>query len=149
MSTLAHVFEAEGIATVALGSIRKQMESSAPPRGLWCDFPLGRPLGKPGDPEFQHRVLDVAFSLLDATEPILVEFDESIPDGGGAVLTCPLPPRNDPDAHPAIDEAHGLLPAYLRGVKMSDGRFGAGRVVLAHDIPAAIEAFIRVSAGTP
>ena len=29
MSTLAHVFEAEGIATVALGSIRKQIESSA------------------------------------------------------------------------------------------------------------------------
>ena len=89
MSTLAHVFEAEGIASVALGSIRKQMESSAPPRGLWCDFPLGRPLGKPGDPEFQHRVLDVAFSLLNATEPILVEFDESIPDRGDTVLTCP------------------------------------------------------------
>ena len=64
MSTLAHVFEAEGMATVALGSIRKQIEGSAPPRGLWCDFPLGRPLGKPGDPEFQHRVLDVAFALL-------------------------------------------------------------------------------------
>mgnify|MGYP000284807589 CR=1 FL=1 len=50
MSTLAHVFEAAGMATVALGSVRKQIESTAPPRGLWCDFPLGRPLGKPGDP---------------------------------------------------------------------------------------------------
>ena len=69
MSTLAHVFEAEGIATVALGSIRKQIEGAAPPRGLWCDFPLGRPLGKPGDPEFQHRVLDVAVALLNAPNP--------------------------------------------------------------------------------
>ena len=100
MSTLAHVFEAEGIASIALGSIRKQIESSAPPRGLWCDFPLGRPLGKPGDPEFQHRVLKVAFSLLDATEPVFAEFDESIPDGGDTILTCSLPPRNDPTSIP-------------------------------------------------
>jgi len=119
VSTLAHVFEAEGIATVALGSIRKQIEGSAPPRGLWCDFPLGRPLGKPGDPEFQHRVLDVAFALLDATEPVLTEFDESIPDDGDEMIVCPLPPRHDPDAHPAIDEARGLLAAYGRGVEMS------------------------------
>ena len=32
---------------------------------------------------------------------------------------------------------------------MSDGRFGAGRVVAADDIPAAIEAFIRISERTP
>jgi len=149
VSTLAHVFEAEGIATVALGSIRKQIEDSAPPRGLWCDFSLGRPLGKPGDPEFQHRVLDVAFALLSTTEPVLAEFNESIPDRGDEMLACPLPPRHDPDAHPAIDEARGLLAAYDRGVEMSDGRFGAGRVVAAGDIPAAIEAFIRVSEDTP
>jgi hypothetical protein len=52
VSTLAHVFEAAGIATIALGSVRKQIESTAPPRGLWCDFPLGRPLGRPGDAAF-------------------------------------------------------------------------------------------------
>ena len=148
MSTLAHVFEAEGMATVALGSIRKQIESAAPPRGLWCDFPLGRPLGKPGDPEFQHRVLAAAFALLDSPEPVLAVFDESIPDGGDEILACPLPPRHDPDAHPAIDEARGLRAAYDRGVGMSDGRFGAGRVVAADDIPAAIEAFIRIAEGT-
>ena len=149
MSTLAHVFEAEGIATVALGSIRQQIESGAPPRGLWCDFPLGRPLGKPGDPEFQHRVLAAAFALLDSEEPVLAEFDEAIADGGDEMLACPLPPRHDPDAHPAIDEARGLRAAYDRGIEMSDGRFGAGRAVAADDIPAAIEAFIRITEGTP
>ena len=149
MSTLAHVFEAAGMATVALGSIRKQIESTAPPRGLWCDFPLGRPLGKPGDPEFQHRVLAAAFALLDSPEPIVTAFGESIPDQGDEVLACPLPPRHDPDAHPAVDEARGLRAAYNRGFEMSGGRFGAGRVVAADDIPAAIEAFIRIADGTP
>ena len=149
MSTLAHVIEAEGIATVALGSIRKQIESGAPPRGLWCDFPLGRPLGKPGDAEFQYRVLEAAFGLLDASEPVLAVFDESVLDGGDEMLSCPLPPPHDPDAHPAIDEARGLRAAYDRGAEMTDGRFGAGRVVAADDIPAAIEAFIRIAEGTP
>jgi len=148
VSTLAHVFEAAGIATVALGSIRKQIESTAPPRGLWCDFPLGRPLGKPGDPEFQHRVLAAAFALLDSPEPIVTEFGESITDDGNEVLACPLPPRHDPDAHPAIDEARGLRAAYERGVELSNGRIGAGRVVAADDIPTAIEAFIRIADGT-
>ena len=137
------------MATVALGSIRKQIESTAPPRGLWCDFPLGRPLGKPGDPEFQHRVLAAAFALLDSPEPIVTEFGESIPDDGDEMLACPLPPRHDPDAHPAVDEARGLRAAYDRGVEMSDGRFGAGRVVAADDVPAAIESFVRVAEGTP
>jgi hypothetical protein len=148
VSTLAHVFEAAGIATIALGSIRKQIESTAPPRGLWCDFPLGRPLGKPGDPAFQHRVLAAAFDLLDSPEPVVTEFGESIADDAAEVLACPLPPRHDPDAHPAIDEARGLRAAYDRGVEMSNGRIAAGRVVAADDIPAAIEAFVRIAEGT-
>lgn len=149
MSALAHVFEAAGIATVALGSIRKQMESTAPPRGLWCDFPLGRPLGKPNDSEFQHRVLRRAFALLDATEPVMEEFGESIVDDADEVVSCPLSPRHDPDAHPAIDEARGLRAAYDRGVELSAGRFGAGRVVGPDNVPSAIEAFVRIAHGTP
>ena len=135
------------MATVALGSVRKQIESTAPPRGLWCDFPLGRPLGRPGDPEFQHRVLGAAFALLDSPEPIVTAFGESITDDG-EMLACPLPPRHDPDAHPAVDEARGLRAAYDRGVERSNGRIAAGRVVAADDIPAAIEAFIRIADGT-
>lgn len=149
MSTLAHVFEAEGVATVALGSMRKQIENTAPPRGLWCDFPLGRPLGKPGDPEFQHRVLAHAFSLLDATEPVFEVFPESIADDGAEVAACTLPPRHDPDAHPAVDEARGIRKAYDRAVEKYGNHMGAGRVVDADQIPDAIEAFIRIVEGTP
>ena len=115
---LAHVFEAAGLATVALGSMRKQIERTAPPRGLLCDFPLGRPLGKPGDPEFQHRVLAHAFDLVErATEPIFEVFAESIADDGDeAQSACTLPPRHDPTCPPAVDEARGLRPAYDRAV---------------------------------
>ena len=149
MSTLAHVFEAEGLATVALGSMRNQIANTAPPRGLWCDFPLGRPLGVPGDAEFQHRVIAAAFELLSSDEPVFAEFGESIPDEGAEALSCPMPPRHDPDAHPAVDEARGLRPAYDRAIERFGNRAGAGRTVSADDVPAAIESFIRVADGTP
>ena len=66
MGTLASVLEQAGFATVALSSIRGQIETTSPPRALHCNFPLGRPLGKPNEPEFQRDVLIEAFSLLEA-----------------------------------------------------------------------------------
>jgi hypothetical protein len=65
------------------------------------------------------------------------------------MMACPLPPRHDPDAHPAVDEARGLRPAYDRAVERYGNRVGAGRVVQADEIEAAIESFIRVADGTP
>ena len=149
MSTLAHIFEAEGIATIALGSIKSQIETTAPPRGLWCDFPLGRPLGVPSDSEFQHRVLSKAFELLDSPEPIFAEYDVSIVDDGTEVMACPMPPRHDPDLHAAIDEANGIRPAYDRAIAKYGTRVGAGRTVQADEITTAIDAFIKVAEGTP
>ena len=149
MSTLAHVFEAEGLATIALGSMRDAIEHTAPPRGLFCDFPLGRPLGVPDDAEFQHEVLAAAFGLLEATEPVFAQYPISIEEDASEVIACSLPPRHDPDAHPAIDEARGLRNAYDRGAVQTGNRNGAGRVVSADDIPDAIEAFVRVAEGTP
>jgi hypothetical protein len=149
VSTLAHVFEAAGLSTVALGSMRKQMVRTAPPRGLWCDFPLGRPLGRPGDAAFQHRVVAHAFSLLAADGPVVETFPEAIADDGTTVEACPLPPRHDGTVHPAVDEARGLRPAYDRAVARFGNRVGPGRVVDADHVPDAIEALIRVAEGTP
>ena len=140
MSTLAHVFEAEGLATVTLGSIQKQIEGVAPPRGLYCDFPLGRPLGKPRDPEFQHAVLEYAFGLLDAKAPILETFPEMIEDDGVSGLACPLPPRSNDKLHPAIDELRGLRSAYERAVEQYGNHAGPGRTVSADGLEQAIEA---------
>jgi hypothetical protein len=150
VSVLAHVFEAAGIATVALGSMRGQLERTAPPRGVFCDFPLGRPLGRPGDAEFQHRVIAHALDLIErATEPAIEVFGESIEDDGTSVASCPLPPRHDPSLPPAVDEARGLRAAYDRSVARTGGRAGTGRVVAPDDIPDAIAAFVRVAEGTP
>jgi len=137
------------MATIAFGSIRQQMIGTAPPRGLACDFPLGRPIGKPNDAEFQHKVLAHAFSMLKRTEPGVEDFAESILDEGTEMLTCPLPPRHDPDAHPAVDEARGLRAAYDRAIEKYGNRVGTGRAISADDVPAAIESFIRISEGTP
>ena len=149
MSTLAHIFEAAGMATITLGSIKEQVEATAPPRALYCDFPLGRPLGEPLDPEFQHRVLESAFRLLEAKEPTIEEYDVSIPDNGDEILACPLPPRHDPDLHPALDEVRGLRPAYERAVAKYGNRIGMGRIVQLEDLEEAIMALIRVTEGVP
>lgn len=149
MSTLAHVFEEAGLATVALGSIRKQITEGAPPRGLWCDFPLGRPLGKPGDPAFQTRVLAQAFSLLKATGPVFEEFPESISDEDYVPLSCPMPPRTDNELHPALDEVRGLRPAYERAVARYGNRAATGRVITVDEIEGALASLIKVAEGTP
>lgn len=121
----------------------------APPRGLFCDFPLGRPLGVPGDAAFQHRVLDRAFGLLAADKPTVQDYDVVIEDTVSEVLVCSLPPRHDPDAHPAVDEARGLRGAYDRAVARHGNRAGAARLLDADAIPTAIEAFARVAGGVP
>jgi len=149
VSTLAHVFEAEGLATVALGSQRNQIEHTAPPRGLWCDFPLGRPLGRPADPGFQHRVLHHAFALLGAPGPVFEVFPETIDDDGTEVFACALPPRHDPSLHPAVDEARGLRPAYERAVATYGNRAGTGRVVDADGVPDAVQALAHIAGGMP
>ena len=149
MSVLAHVFEAAGIATVALGSIRNQIVNTAPPRGLFCDFPLGRPLGKPGDAEFQHRVLTHAFSLLERTAPGVETFAETLPDDGTSAVSCPIPPRHDPSLPAAVDEARGLRPAYNRAIAKFGDHGSTGRTVDADAIPEAVAAFVRIAEGTP
>ena len=121
----------------------------APPRGLFCDFPLGRPLGIPNDAAFQHRVLARALGLLESDAPTVQDFEESIEDTASEVLACPLPVRHDPDVHPAVDEARGLRAAYDRAVAKHGNRAGAVRLLDADAVPAAIESFIRVAEGGP
>ncbi|MFT4596671.1 MAG: hypothetical protein ACI9TF_000917 [Paracrocinitomix sp.] len=146
MSTLAHVLEASGLVTIALGSVKGQLESTAPPRGLFCDFPLGRPLGKPGDAEFQHRVLAHAFAMLERTEPGIEAFPDVISDQSD-VLSCPMPPRAESDDHPAVVEARALRPAYDRTIARHGERMGAFRLMGPDEVPAAIATFAAVADG--
>ena len=87
--------------------------------------------------------------MLERAAPGVEDYDVSLADADSGPLVCPLPPRVDPDAHPAIDEAKGLRPAYDRAVAKLGNRAGAVRLLDAEAVPAAIEAFIRVAEGTP
>lgn len=147
MSALAHVLEAGGLSTVAIGLVRGQAERGRAPRMLLCDFPLGRPLGRPADPAFQHEVLAAAFDLLPRTDvPVLVEFPERVDEASDRPLTCALPPRHDPALHPAVDEAVGLRPAYER-TRASTGRTGVVRLGGPDRVPELVAAFVRIAEG--
>ncbi|NIS31695.1 MAG: hypothetical protein GWN73_15810 [Actinobacteria bacterium] len=148
MCVLAHLFEAAGIATVALASMRPVAEKVAPPRALHGEFPLGRPLGRPLDPDFQHDVLARAFALLDADEgPVLESHPEVIEETTEAVV-CPLPAAYDGDASPAVLEARGIRRAYERTLDRR-GVTSVGRVIDADGVPAGLEALQRIVDGTP
>jgi hypothetical protein len=123
--------------------MREVAERMPVPRALYCEFPLGRPLGRPGDPEFQHRVLRAAFALLDASEPTLVTFPEVITDEVDVPLACPLPARLDPSLPPAVAEMRGLRDAFDRAA-------GGIRAAVDPDVvEAALRGFSRIADGTP
>lgn len=147
MSVLAHVLEAAGIATVVLSSIRPMAEKVAPPRALHCEFPLGRPLGQPNDPELQHDVLARAFALLAAPSgPVLVDHPLVI-EADDAPAACSLPPRFDPTLPACVDEANGLRKAYDRAVARR-GVTAVGRSISADQVPAVLGAFDAIAHGT-
>ncbi len=147
MSTLAHVFEAAGLCTIVLGSNLSVVERMKPPRVLHCEFPLGRPLGMPGDADFQRDVLQRAFVLLDATEPVLDTHPEVI-DSDETPMSCALPPRYDPSLPPAVDEAQGLRAAYDRAVAKR-GVTSVGRVIAADRVPEALGVLHQWAEGAP
>jgi hypothetical protein len=147
VSVLAHLFEAAGIATVVLASVRSMVEAVAPPRALYAEFPLGRPLGKPGDPDFQHDVLARAFALLGADEgPILESYPEII-EADEQPLSCAIPPFFDPDLAPSMAESRGLRRAYERAVERR-GVTSLGRVMDVDGVEGALGVFEAIIAGT-
>ena len=116
MCTLAHVFEAAGLTTVVLASMYEVAERMAPPRALYCDFPLGRPLGRPDDAALQRDVLDRALALVEASEAVLETYPLTI-ESDETPLGCSIPPRFDATLPPAVDEAQGLRAAYERSLQ--------------------------------
>jgi hypothetical protein len=100
------MIEEEGIATVAIGLIRPQIENTKPPRALWVPFELGRPFGPPGDPAFQRQVIRAALAML--------------VENGGPVRIVDYPhddPREPPD--PGWYAPIGAAPAGLAGAALS------------------------------
>ncbi|MGI9222587.1 MAG: glycine/sarcosine/betaine reductase selenoprotein B family protein [Woeseiaceae bacterium] len=145
--TLAHVFESAGIATIVVTRARDVAERTRVPRTLHTVFPPGLPLGKPRDKEFQVEVLSAAFKLLEEPKgPVIEEFPVSIDATDGEPLTCSLPPRMNPDLHPAVDEAEALKSAYDRAYERNK-RSSVGMQISAEKIPEALEKFAKIAAG--
>jgi hypothetical protein len=145
---IAHILEQHGIATVGISLVRGQAVAARAPRMLHCEFPLGRPLGRPDDPDFQHQVLAAAFDLLPRTDaPVLNDFPETIVDDADHPLACALPPRHNPNLHPAVDEAMGLRAAHRRYRDAHDGHTGVGLIGTAETVPELLEMFVRIADG--
>ena len=92
MSALSYFLERAGLLTTGISLVRENTQSMQPPRALWVSFPLGRPLGKPGDAAFQLDVIGATLDLLDRSEgPVLEDYPHDAPpvDVENAA-TCPV-----------------------------------------------------------
>lgn len=70
MSLIARHLEANGIATVIIGSGKDIVEHCGAPRFLFTDFPLGNPCGHPWARDMQREIVRIALDLLgSATAP--------------------------------------------------------------------------------
>ncbi len=79
---LARSLEALGVATTSISLVREHTEKVKPPRALFVPFPYGHALGRPNDPELQHRVLKTALDLLAASSgPVLSDFPHEAESG--------------------------------------------------------------------
>jgi len=92
VSAISYFLELEGIQTTGISLVRENTECLKPPRFLWTSFPLGRPLGKPGDPAFQRRVIMAALGLLERESgPVLEDYPEDLPSvAADEVSVCPV-----------------------------------------------------------
>ena len=129
MCALSFYLEKEGIMTTGISLVRENAESMQPPRTLWVSFPLGRPLGKPDDAAFQHRVIDAALKLLRAPSgPVLADFPEDAPPAGlNDAPACPVSfskPTEDNDSWNAAlrAELQTLVPWHDLGKRRRAGR---------------------------
>lgn len=113
MSVIAHWIEQQGISTVVIGLVKLHLEKIKPPRALCVPFELGRPLGTPGDTDFQQSVLLAALNLVETqTQPaVIVDFEQ-------ADLRAQADPNWKPPtlnkANSIADEAQALKPYYQR-----------------------------------
>lgn len=116
--------------------MREHTEAIRPPRALWVPFELGRPLGAPGEPEFQTDVLRAALRLVDeAIGPVLRDYPHEAPSSGeqSEPWACALPAPPLPEARNAREELVqrlqselGLLQPWFHERQQQAGRTAFG-----------------------
>ncbi len=71
------VIEERGIPTASITLLEKITARIRPPRALAVPYPLGYPLGEPGNAELQRAILTAAMALLDRTDvPVLERWQD-------------------------------------------------------------------------
>ena len=68
VSLVARHLEANGIATVIIGSALDVVEHCGVPRFYFTDFPLGNPCGHPWRPDMQREIVSEALGLFEMAE---------------------------------------------------------------------------------
>ena len=127
MSGLGHFLENAGLSTVSISLVREHTERIVPPRALWVSFEFGRPLGVPGDVDFQRRVLVAALNLLEVESgPVLADYPEDVPEparsGNEEGWVCPV--NLQPPVADAGDDA--LISAFLAEIAEMKPWYGIG-----------------------
>jgi hypothetical protein len=123
---IARALEESGLSTVSIALVKEHAAKVKSPRALFVPFPYGYPLGKPDDPEFQHRVMGTALELLDYREgPVLADFPE---ESGSPELpqASQVGMLTDSINSDAANEVTALRPFYERWVESRQGRTSVG-----------------------
>lgn len=126
MCVLARVFEEAGLTTITLAMVREHAEKVKAPRVLFVPFPFGYALGKPNDPQLQHRVIGAAFDLLQREPgPLLEDFPEE--EAAEALIQASAVKQVAAEVkrNPA-DEVTTLRALYERWVEDHSGRTAVG-----------------------
>ena len=101
---LARVLEVHGIATTSISMVREHTEKVKPPRALFVPFPFGHAMGRPNDPELQHRVLRAALDLFrEPVGPVIRDFPDDAESGAeppapaqASAIVAATPVSDDP-----------------------------------------------------
>jgi hypothetical protein len=120
--------EEKGLVTVALSLIREHTEKVKPPRAVYVPFPLGLPVGHPGNVPEQQAVLDLAFSTLDAVSvPVLLDYrdDTAAEEGGSPLQASEIDPNEQARAANFATEVT-LMRRYWEQHLAATGRTGVG-----------------------
>jgi hypothetical protein len=121
---LARALESAELPTVSLVLLKEHAMRTRPPRALCVPFPYGYALGKPNDPEFQHKVLGSALDLFaERTGPVLAEFPQS---GNAPVVLLQASSVQNVNAEDPPDELTAMRRCYDQWVESHDGRTAVG-----------------------
>jgi|TARA_B110000014_G_scaffold247975_1_gene221924 hypothetical protein len=123
---IARIIEEAGMTTTGIVLIEEHAQRVKPPRMLAVPFFFGNALGEADNPEYQHKVLQATFDLLDRDQgPVLEQLpDDMVPD----ILMQGSETTNESSEKGlnSADELTALRAYYEQWMNSHDGRTAVG-----------------------